>query len=316
MTEKRKKLPIYALIRWLGTILAFGLVMYLLYQQGWDQIWGAVRQIGVERFAIAIGLMIVSRFMMVSRWYVLMASSEEEFTFVDGLRLTFAGLFANNFLPSTVGGDVVRLAGAVQAGYNGVISAASLIVDRLVGMFGMALALPIGLYRAFQVPNPFASFAQLVDVPMAAGVLPVSIVHTLEKIRDKGKTLLQRLFEAVGLWIHQPKALLGSFLFTVFHMLCFFGILWVLLDGMNDPVPYWLICGLWSLVYFVTLIPISINGLGVQEVAITFAFSTLGGASESNTLTLALLFRTLVMLASLPGALFLPGIMPEVKKRN
>ena len=83
---------------------------------------------------------------------------------------------------------------------------------------------------------------------------------------------------------------------------------------MNDPVPYWLIGGLWSLVYFVTLIPVSINGLGVQEVAITFAFSTLGGASEQSSLTLALLIRTLFILASLPGAIFLPGILPEVKK--
>lgn len=315
MTERQQKLSIYALIRWMGTILAFGLVVYLLYQQGWDQIWGAVRQIGVERFAIAIGLMAVSRLMMVGRWYVLMISSEEKFTLVDGLRLTFAGLFANNFLPSTIGGDVVRLAGAVQVGYNGAISAATLIVDRLVGMFGMALTLPIGLYRAFQVPNLFASFVYL-RAPVAAGFLPASVTNLWEKIRIKGKALFKRLIEAVALCVRRPQALLISLFFTLFHMLCFFGILWVLLDGMNDPVPYWLISGLWSLVYFVTLIPISINGLGVQEVAITFAFSTLGGASESNTLTLALLFRTLVMLASLPGALFIPGIMPEVKKQN
>jgi uncharacterized membrane protein YbhN (UPF0104 family) len=135
-----------------------------------------------------------------------------------------------------------------------------------------------------------------------------------QRIYTRVKGLIQRLLGAVALWIRQPRALLVSFMFTALHMLCFFGILWVLLDGMNDPVPYWLISGLWSLVYFVTLIPISINGLGVQEVAITFAFSTLGGASEQNTLTLALLFRTLVMLASLPGALFISGIMPEVRK--
>ncbi len=315
MAEKRQRLSIYTLIRWMGTILAFGLVAYLLYQQGWDQIWGAVLQIGVERFAIAIGLMIISRFMMIGRWYVLMVSSEKKFTLVDGLKLTFAGLFANNFLPSTVGGDVVRLAGAIQAGYDGVISAASLIMDRLVGMFGMALALPIGLYRVFQVPNPFASYTYL-DAPIFAGVLPVPIIHFIEKVRDKGKALLKRLFDAIALWIRQPRALLSSLLFTLFHMLCFFGILWVLLDGLNDPVPYWLVSGLWSLVYFVTLIPISINGLGVQEVAITFAFSTLGGASEHSAVILALLFRTLVMLASLPGALFISGILPEVRKQN
>ena len=98
MDENRKRISIYQVIRWVGTILAFGLVAYLLYQQGWEQIWDAVRQIGWARFAIAIGLMAVSRLMMAGRWYVLMHSSEENFTIRDGLRITFAGLFANNFL--------------------------------------------------------------------------------------------------------------------------------------------------------------------------------------------------------------------------
>jgi hypothetical protein len=313
MDERRNKVSIYKIIRWVGTILAFGLVIYLLYQQGWEQIWDAIRQIGWARFAAAIGLMTVSRLMMAGRWYVLMRSSEDRFTIGDGLKLTFAGLFSNNFLPSTIGGDVVRLAGAIQAGYDGVVAAASLIMDRLVGMFGMALVLPIGLIRAFQTPNPFGSGSDVVT-PLLAGFLPAPVKGMWEKVYTKGRALIRKLFEAVALWIHRPKVLLSSFLFTALHMLCFFGILWVLLDGMNDPVPYWLISGLWSLVYFVTLIPISINGLGVQEVAITFAFSTLGGASEHNTLTLALLFRTMVMLASLPGALFISGIMPEARK--
>jgi uncharacterized membrane protein YbhN (UPF0104 family) len=312
MTEKRPKIPVYSLIRWLGTISAIVLVVYLLNKQGWEQIWGAVRQIGTGRFVLAIILVVVSRLMMVSRWYILLRSSAGEATFFDALRLTFAGLFANNFLPSTVGGDVVRLAGAIQAGYDGAISAASLIVDRLVGMFGMALTLPIGLYRVFLNTSPTAAASP--SVLLAAGLLPDSLREYWEKIRSRVRSLLSRVVQALSLWIRRPRTLLGSLMFTGLHMACLFGIIWLFMGGMNDPAPYWMIGGLWSLVYFVTLIPISINGLGVQEVAITFAFSTLGGVSEQSSLTLALLIRTLFILASLPGAIFLPGIMPEVKK--
>lgn len=315
MTEKTRKVSAYTVIRWVGTFSAIALLVYLLQKQGWGQILEAVRQIGAGRFLIAILLVIVSRLMMVGRWYVLLRSTEERIPFRDTLRLTFAGLFANNFLPSTIGGDVVRLAGAVQAGYDGVVSAASLIVDRLVGMFGMALTLPIGLYQAILNPPQFGSIAPQ-TVPLAAGILPGSVRKILDKALKKAKSLLRRLIEAAGMWIRKPRALLASLLFTGLHMACLFGILWVFLSGMNDPVPYWLISGLWSLVYFVTLVPISINGLGVQELAITYAFSTLGGASESSALTMALLIRTLFMLASLPGALFLPAIMPEVKKEE
>jgi hypothetical protein len=92
-------------------------------------------------------------------------------------------------------------------------------------------------------------------------------------------------------------------------MLSLFGSIAVLLHGMGETISFWHIAGLWSAVYFVTLVPISINGYGVQEVSMAFFFTTLGGVSEAGGLTIALLVRTLTMLASLPGAAAVPEIM-------
>jgi uncharacterized membrane protein YbhN (UPF0104 family) len=237
-----------------------------------------------------------------------MQAREENFSFKESIRLTFAGLFANNFLPSTVGGDVVRLAGAMQAGYDGVISGASLIVDRLVGMAGMALALPVVVVKLVQNPSlwgsAFYAFPVLAAVPQ--GEEPGFLA--------KGKNVLIKIWQAIAAWVKQPRALIISFLFTLAHMAFLFGSIWVLLDAMRDSISIWQVGGFYAFAYFVTLIPISINGLGVQEVAITFAFSTLGGVSETNSLTLSLLIRTLFMLASLPGVAFIPGILPSVNK--
>ena len=58
-----------------------------------------------------------------------------------------------------------------------------------------------------------------------------------------------------------------------------------------------------------TLLPVSINGLGLQELSIAVLFSSFGGVSEHAGLALAVLMRMLYMLASLPGALFLPGLL-------
>ena len=68
---------------------------------------------------------------------------------------------------------------------------------------------------------------------------------------------------------------------------------------------------MWGLVYFITLLPISIGGIGLQEWAIWFTFHQLGGVGEAHSLTIALLFRTLMMLSSLPGAVFVPGILEK-----
>ncbi len=85
---------------------------------------------------------------------------------------------------------------------------------------------------------------------------------------------------------------------------------------MSDPMPVWLIAGLWSFVYLITLVPISINGYGVQEVALTLMFTNIGGISLKSGLTIAVLVRTMQMLASLPGAAYVPSILVGIRQRE
>jgi hypothetical protein len=83
-----------------------------------------------------------------------------------------------------------------------------------------------------------------------------------------------------------------------------FGCMYTLLHATGETINYWLIAGLWSFVYFITLVPITVNGFGLQEVSITFIFVKFGGVSDADALLFALAFRLLMMLLSLPGALF------------
>lgn len=130
---------------------------------------------------------------------------------------------------------------------------------------------------------------------------------------NKGLSLLRQVFEALALWLKQPRALFLALVFTWIHMLCLFGVLVLLFEGMGEVVSFWLVAGLYSLVYFVTLLPISINGYGLQELSMTLVFSRLGGVSVASGITGALLFRTLLMLASLPGAAFVPDMISGIK---
>lgn len=293
------------MLRWGGSLLSIALMIYLLSRQGWHEIGLALTEIPLWIFVLAAGLMIISRFAVTGRWYALLRATDLKTSWGQVLRLTFAGLFATNFLPTTIGGDIVRLAGAVQYGLDGSVIAASLIADRLIGMFGMVLMVPFGLLPllAWIKSGPIMSGLSSAPIMLLAGN---SIFH---KIWQKILSILRKIMQAIKYWWQHPTSLLGSFAFTVVHMLSFFGILWALFIGLGDPVPFGLVAGLYSFVYLVTLLPISINGYGLQELSISLIFSQVGGASLHNSLTVALIFRTLTMLASLPGAAFVPGII-------
>jgi len=301
-------------IRLFGTLLAIALLVYLLSQQGWEEIKAAIQQIPLWRFFAAMGLMIISRFAVAGRWHVLLRSADQKVSPWDTLRVTFAGLFATNFLPTTVGGDVIRLAGAIQLKFDAVISAASLIVDRLVGMAGMVMMVPFGLpsfLAARDVTNGSLNYPGYI----LGGILPASIMKWVTPLWNKALKLLSRVITALGIWKKRPRSLLQSLGFTWINMLGLFGVLYVIFQGMGEDLPIWLIGGLYSIVYLITLLPFSINGYGIQEVSMTFIFSSIGGASLQSALTAALLFRTLMMIASLPGAFFVPGLLAGARSQ-
>jgi uncharacterized membrane protein YbhN (UPF0104 family) len=281
------------LLRFVGTLLAIGLIVFLLRGQGWDEIANAFKQLSFSQILTAFALILLSRFCVVTRWYILLRAGNVKISFYDALALTFTGLFSNNFLPTTIGGDVVRLAGAMQMGYDRAVSLASLVADRLIGAFAMIFTLPFGLIPAWHVL-------------FSASVLSAI---TLPPIFQKAWDFVKQTIQTFSLWLKKPLALLAALLCTWGHVLFTSLAIAVLVAALGGHMSFWLIVGLWSISYFVTLVPISINGYGVQELSLTFLFSRVGGISTAVGLTLAVLVRVFYMAASLPGAVYLPTIM-------
>ena len=317
MNSKRsflRRTSLGKVIRVVGTVIALALLVWLLAQQDWSEIWGNIQQIGLSRFLLAAMLLMLSRMAISLRWYALLRGAGEQSTYRASLRITFAGLFANNFLPSTIGGDGVRLAGGMQAGWNGAVLAASLVMDRLVGMFGMATFLPFTIPLALKYYSLGIQKVAPVTAFSGMKVNDTEEVTLLGQLIKRIRRVLVRIWQTIILWVRRPSSLVLPILYNYGHVLLTFAMLWVLLKSLGAPLSYLETAGLWAAVYFISLLPISIGGLGLQEWAIWFAFHQIGGISEAHSLTLALLYRTLMMLSSLPGAAFVSGIIEQRKE--
>lgn len=295
----KNKESVMAVVRWGGTVIAIGVMVYILSKVGWKEAIDSFKGIPWRFFFIALLLGFISRFSTWVRWHTLLAASEEKIEAKTSLKLTFAGLFASNVLPSTIGGDVVRLAGAVRVGLSVALSTASLVVDRLVGMSGMALALPFAL-----------KFLPLLQAKSSEGAFAfASATGFFGKIWNWLKKTINSTLESLQYWLKQPLSLAKSLGFTLIHQVCIYLIIKLFINAMGEDMSILTIAGLWSLTYFITLLPVSINGLGLQEVTVTNLFSALGGISIQTSLALAIFLRILWMVASLPGAFFIGDIL-------
>ncbi|NUQ83276.1 MAG: flippase-like domain-containing protein [Anaerolineales bacterium] len=281
-----------------GTILAVILLIVLLREDGWGEILATFTKIKTSDLLWVALLFFVSRIATVGRWHILLRSGGVHIHFKDSMALTFTGLFASNFLPTTIGGDVVRLAGAMQMGFDRAVCLASIAADRLIGMAGMTMVAPIGLIHSWSLLEP-----------LPASLLTFAWFH-------KPLAFLKRTFSVFNLWLRKPLSLLGSLAFTWVHMLCLFGSIYILANDLGNPVSFWMIAGLWSLTYFITLIPISVNGYGLQELSFTFFMTNVAGWSPAVSLSVAVMLRAFSILASLPGALFLPSITSAMAEQK
>lgn len=99
-------------------------------------------------------------------------------------------------------------------------------------------------------------------------------------------------------------------------MVCLFGSIYIFVDDLGNHVSFWMIAGIWSLTYFITQIPVSVNGYGVQELVFTFFMSNVAGLQPTVGLSIAVLLRGYFILSSLPGAVFLPSIMSAMAKQK
>ena len=293
--SKQSKQPLNLIIRWGGTLLSIGIMIFLLRQVGWGETWQNIRQLTAWRILLVLVLVFVSRFATFGRWYTLLKDQTPTLSLADTLKLTFAGLFASNVLPTTIGGDLVRLAGAARLGLSTSLAAASLVVDRLVGLMGMALMLPFSLpglsvyLRSHNLSTPAAALA----VPMFSRL----------------KSGVQKVLLNLRFWSKNPLILLKALGFTLIHQAAIYLIIRILIEGMGENLSFWQIAGIWSLTYFITLLPISINGLGLQEVTITNLYTLLGGLSTATSIGLALILRLVWLIGSLPGAFFIGEIL-------
>lgn len=300
-----------SILRLLGTVFSLALLVYLIQSQGWGEFGTALRYVPWYVFAISIGLILASRISVTLRWLVLLRYAQAPITFWQAFRLMFMGNFASNFLPSTVGGDVVRLAGVVTLGVDGAIGAASLVLDRLIGMAGMASFSPYGLILVTHSVAGQSLSNNLGIMGFFAGLRRVPGVNW---VFLKSEHFVQGLVVSSLKWFRRPISLLLALLCTYGHMLSIFLIILLFLRAMHQPISFVAIGALWSLSYFISLVPISFNGLGLQEVSITMLYSRFGGVSMESALALAVLIRLLFLIASLPGAFFLPEILRPAKK--
>ena len=304
--------PAFKLLKqWIRPVVSIALLVLLFsLLVDIDDVWTAVVQARLEGMAMAIAFIILALIVSAIKWGILLRAQVASISLPYLFNTYLIGLFFNNFLPSNIGGDVVRITDIAKRTGRGPEAVASVVGERLISGLALALTAMIGLLLSPQVSGQFA--------PIVAGLIVffAAVMGLLASRRAKRvvSSLIRRLlgpkwFDRTGrvvasmaLAIRDPSTFFWAMLWSFAFHLTLVLVTYAIFIGLDISLPFMSLVLYVPIIAAIQLVPVSVNGFGVREVAYVYFFGTVG-VSNAGAAAASLLFGILVMLVSLPGGL-------------
>jgi uncharacterized membrane protein YbhN (UPF0104 family) len=305
----------------LGSLILVGL---LVWRIDWRQVASAFAQLEASYWLLALGLYLLTQGVSAARWQIIGHTLGLGGRWRDYLSLYFIGMFFNLVLPTSVGGDVVRAWYLAQqrraAGVNRPVDTGrspltlaflSVLADRVNGL---AVLIGVACVATLCCPIPLPGWIVTLVAGMGtACLLGLAVLPLLPWLRQRLPVhpRLTPLLDGAALCLRDRRGLLGVTLLSLVVQLANVVLAWLVGKGLGLPVPPLYYGVLIPLVSILTLLPISLNGMGLREAGTVLLLAPLQISSASAVTLSLLLFAVYTVASLLGGVVYLFGRSPR-----
>ncbi|MES2179263.1 MAG: lysylphosphatidylglycerol synthase transmembrane domain-containing protein [Gemmatimonadota bacterium] len=299
--SKRSPGRVFA-IRVLGSAAILALLLVFV---PFRDLVAALRQVPPLVWVGALGAYLLLHLIGVCKWLLVINAAGAELSFLSGVRCYYYGLFGNLFLPSIIGGDVVRagLAMSLARSRSGLVLGS--LAERLLDTIGLAAVAGIG---ALLLPTALDPRSRLIFLGMGglflvagAGAFAILLLTpVIRRLPIRRRRALVKIRQAYRALRERPARLIGALLLSMLLQS-----LLVLLNarlgdviGIDISFVVWLF--VWPLAKIAAILPVTQGGIGVREGALVLLFQPFG-VSSSAAMATGLVFTAVVMCGGLVG---------------
>lgn len=285
------------LTKHLRLVVSAALLGVLAWRTNWDQLGQAFAHLHLGFWLGAFGLYIVSQVISGFRWKMLAHPLGFEGSVRKFIGLYFIGMFFNLILPTSVGGDVVR-AWYLDAGSGRRMAALlCVLVDRVSGLLILLL---VACVAVLACPFALPAWVKWSVWGMTGGIAAGLFTLPLLARCFASFARLAALHEGARSFLRYPRLLIVTSMLSFGVQAANVFMVWMIGLAIAAPVPaayYWVLVPMVSLL---TLLPISLNGMGVRE-GTTALFLAPLGIGQDAAFCLALLWFSVLTAAGLCG---------------
>jgi len=295
-------------------IISVGLLTYLVYQADPQKILQVFANIGHSNgflyLSLAIIFQLLSILIMAMRWQKLLEGYGHQVRLRRLSGFYLIGLFFNNFLPTSIGGDVIRIYKVVEDTDDRTSGFASVIIER---MLGIAATLSLAIFALFFISRQFHSQKLLViSILLFLSIIMFFIFIILKRpfklllrLFDKFTFFnvgekFNKLFEAIHYFSAKRRILLYVFLYSIASQVAIILMNYFLVLAFNLNVSILYLFMVVPVTFVLTILP-SINGVGIRDLGFVSLLSRIG-LSSAAALSLSFMNLFIPMIISITGA--------------
>ena len=303
---KTKVLP---LVKIIITVLLF---YYIFQNVDFENFGMTLRNAHAGILIAAFGLLWIAHYICIFRWRLLMRPLMPVPSLNSLFGIYCIGLFFNLTFPTIIGGDVVKIyyIGKHSDSYSQ--SFAATFLDRDTGMLAMLiiacagiLFYPVsvsGIPVSIIIWSAFAVFIlgnTCLFAPPFHGILN-GLLKRLKMTRiEKKADRVTGAFQIIG---RHKFALLNSLMISFANQLLVIIAVWTTAVGLNLQIPFHHFLVFVPVITLISMIPVSLNGMGLREYAFMSLFGGIG-VEPASCIALGLITSIMIILSSLPGGI-------------
>ncbi len=288
-------------------LVSGALIWFLLSRVDLGDAKTRIAEVAPDMLLLATFIFFVQIAIAVFRWQVVLAAIGAPLRFAKAFALTYIGIFFNQTLPSSVGGDAVRIYKAYRGGLPLGSSVNSVMLERVATVVGLLLlvvvVLPLFLPRLDEGTGRLFLFGGIIS--FLAAVAGTAVLMVLDRL--PGSFMSWRVIRGLAALATDtrkvflsPGSSFRALALSVAGHINLTASVYFLALGLGLDVTFIDCLVLFPPVLLVTTLPISIAGWGVREGAMVAAFGLIGVPAE-GALVLSILYGLLSIAISLPG---------------
>lgn len=270
-----------------------GILFFFFYTIDYNKIELIFKNINYNYLVLLLFLTILRNYIVAVRFHFLLAI-RKKIPVIQLMKQYFIASFFNNFLPTAIGGDGVRVFLVSKFGISKTDTALFIIMERLIGFYSLIIIAFLSCFF-WKVPQQIKTLILVMTCGYTLMLMIILLPKSNQLLEKLNINFIKKITKNIRLINNNFNIIILTLLFSFFYQFISVIISFFVAEAINLEISMTVFLTFVPLVCFFTMIPISFGGVGLREVSFVYLLSLINISNENSLMISLGTYLTLII---------------------